>query len=422
MQWLAAMVAGMVLSWLVWRFWAWQLMEDLREMAEAVDRISRGDFEVRVRAKSWDDVSGLGERINRMAASLKERLGEIHEDKNRLEAILLHMVNGIILLNPRKRVVLFNPAAEEIFALPGREALGKYYLEVLRDYELEAKLEMVLREGATVLHELKLVFPEDKILESHLAPVRNEAGDVAGILMVIRDVTRARHLERMRTEFVANVSHELQTPLTAIKGYAETLLDGAMEDSATCRRFLGIIDEEAGRLTRLIDDLLDLSQIESGQMKPRRREVALGDLVRQVLARLEPGFRKKGVMVETDLPAGLPTVHVDPDQVGQVLLNLLDNGIKYTPPGGRITIGARDLGGEVEVSVTDTGIGIPEKDLPRIFERFYRVDKARSRASGGTGLGLAIVKHIVEAHGGRVGVKSTPGEGSRFYFTLPKLN
>jgi two-component system phosphate regulon sensor histidine kinase PhoR len=237
--------------------------------------------------------------------------------------------------------------------------------------------------------------------------------------LVFHDITEIKRLERVRKDFVANVSHELRTPLTSIKGYIEALLDGAKDDPKRCLEFLQVLQKHTDRLNNIISDLLTLSQIESGQYIWKRDHVKMTDVVERAMAVLKPLAQKKRHQISVEIPEGLPAVMGDGEKLAQVMINLLDNAIKYTPDGGRISIEAGLSSDKIQISVNDTGIGIPKKDLTRVFERFYRVDRARSRELGGTGLGLSIVKHIVEAHGGKVSVESEPGKGSRFTLSLP---
>jgi len=239
-------------------------------------------------------------------------------------------------------------------------------------------------------------------------------------VIVLHDITELRRLEQVRTEFVANVSHELRTPLTAIHGYVETLLGGALEEPENARKFLEVVHRQTGRLGRLINDLTDLSNIELGKVSLRLAPTSLDEVLDSVLAVIRPRAQAGGVAVGVEMPPGLPPVKADHDRLAQILINLADNAVKYTPGGGAVTIHASETGyGTVEVSVEDTGVGIPPSDLPRITERFYRVDKARSRELGGTGLGLAIVKHLVLAHGGELGIESELGRGTKVRFTIP---
>jgi two-component system phosphate regulon sensor histidine kinase PhoR len=238
-------------------------------------------------------------------------------------------------------------------------------------------------------------------------------------VLVLHEITELRRLERVRQDFVANVSHEFRTPLTAIQGFAETLLGGALEDPANRRRFVEIIREHAGRLARLTEDLLELSRIEAGELKLEFQPVSVQQLVGSCAETVGMKAKAKRLAVELMIPEGLPAVRGDPNRLQEVLQNLLDNAVQYTPPGGRVAASAAVTDGQIVITVADTGIGIPQAEQSRIFERFYRVDAARSREAGGTGLGLSIARHIVEAHGGRIWVESAVGEGSRFHFSIP---
>jgi two-component system phosphate regulon sensor histidine kinase PhoR len=260
--------------------------------------------------------------------------------------------------------------------------------------------------------------PVERTLQVHAVPLRLGPGET-GVAMVLHDITALRQLEQVRTEFVANVSHELRTPLTAIQGYLETLLGGAMEDPANARRFLEVVFRHTERLGRLLNDLTDLSNIELGRVSLQLGPVSLAEVVEGTLDIIRVKADAGGVRLEARLPAELPAVQADRDRLAQILINLVDNAVKYTPPGGEVAVEATAGEGLVEVAVRDTGVGIPPADLPRITERFYRVDRARSRELGGTGLGLAIVKHLVAAHGGALVIESRPGEGTRVRVTLP---
>jgi two-component system, OmpR family, phosphate regulon sensor histidine kinase PhoR len=303
---------------------------------------------------------------------------------------------------------------------PGRGE-GKPFLEVVRNADLHEIFRSSRTAGGVFRTELRLVHPAERILRVTAVPLRL-AGEEPGLVMVIDDITELRRLEQVRTEFIANVSHELRTPLTAIQGYLETLLGGALEEREHARRFVEIAFRHTERLGRLLNDLTDLSNIELGKVSLRLTATPLRPLVDSVLELVAAKARDGGVALSAEVSEHL-VVQADHDRLVQVLINLADNAVKYTPAGGHVTLAARaDLdGGEptVEISVTDTGIGIPAEDLPRLTERFYRVDKARSRELGGTGLGLAIVKHIVQAHGGRLEITSELGTGTVVRFWMP---
>lgn len=323
---------------------------------------------------------------------------------------------GVVLLGPDGRIQHANDEARRLLAIGGSDASGRTVLEATLSEDLSALVRTALATGATRSAEIRLLHADNRVVSAAVAPVPSDAAERPWAL-VIHDVTDLRRLEKIRRDFVANVSHELRTPLASIRAMAETLQDGAISDAAVADRFLETIINEAQRLTRISDDLLVLADAETHP--PQRGRFCLTDLIRELTDRMQPAAAQAGVTLRAEVPEGVE-VCAHADQIEQVLLNLIDNGIKYTPAGGAVEIGLTATPEEVTVSVLDTGIGIMREHQSRIFERFYRVDKARSRRSGGTGLGLSIVKHIVEAHGGRVAVESEYGRGSRFTFTLPQ--
>ncbi|HYG60331.1 MAG TPA: phosphate regulon sensor histidine kinase PhoR [Symbiobacteriaceae bacterium] len=390
----------------------------LAQTTEVVRRVAEGDFSRTLAAWAADsnELFHLEQGINATAAHLQARLIELAYEKSRLETILRTMTDGVLLLDSKKRIITINPAAQGMFGITEREAIGRDHLEITHHFDLEQLLTRVLRTGEPDMLEIKRARPEEQILEARLAPL----GDGQGVLIVLGDITRARKLEHMRTEFVSNVTHELRTPLTSIRGFAETLLEGALDDPDTARHFVGIIKRESEHLGQLIEDVLDLSRIESGKMRMNKEPVHLPTLAEETVGRFFPRAEKQGVDLRIDIPAALAPIAGDHARLAQVLINLVDNALKYTPAGGSVTVSAEELGTMVRIRVSDTGTGIPRANLPRLFERFYRVDKARSRATGGTGLGLSIVKHIVESHGGTIGVESDLGKGTTFTFTLPR--
>lgn len=400
-----------------------RMAEALSQTTEVVRRFAEGDFSRTLAAWAADNAEmfDLEQGINATALHLQERLIELGQEKSKLEAILANMAEGVLLIDTRKKIMLINPAAEAMFGVPAREAIGRDHLEVTHHFQLDEMLEKVLSSRTPQLVEIRRARPEEQVLEGRLALAGAGVKEPESVLLVLRDITRYRKLEQMRSEFVANVTHELRTPLTSIRGFAETLLDGgALEEPETARNFVSIIKKESEHLGRLIDDILDLSRIESGKLKMRRETVNLAHLAKDTVGRLANKARSLGVNLVIEVAPGVPEIPGDPDRIAQVLLNLVDNALKYTPHGGSVTVSAADSGPHVSVSVADTGVGMPKSDLPRIFERFYRVDKARTRTTGGTGLGLSIVKHIVDAHGGTIGVESELGQGTTFTFLLPK--
>ena len=328
------------------------------------------------------------------------------------------MLEGLLLLDRNRRIYLANRAFKNLFGLK-TELRGKTVMEALRVHELAALIERVEGDGQVFDYELKLPELSERWLQVNAAAIFNSTGEREGTILVFHDLTRLKQLERTREEFVANVSHELRTPLSLIKGYVETLLDGARNNPEVAERFLRIIERNAQRLDLLIQDLLTISALESGRVKLNLQLVALRPLVEKVLTDLKKPSGVKGVNLINELPDFM--VNGDASRLEQVLANLVDNAIKYGRAQGTVTVGGRKTGEDnIEIFVQDDGPGIPPESLDRIFERFYRVDKARSREQGGTGLGLSIVKHIIQSHGGTVWVKSEPGKGATFFFTLPQ--
>jgi two-component system phosphate regulon sensor histidine kinase PhoR len=397
------------------------IRKPLAEIGAVARRIAAGDWDAEVRHPTDDEIGELALAINVISGILKTKGRQLTESKGRLEAVLANMESGVALFDRSGRIDLVNPSAERILGVSKYEAVGRTYVETLKNYPLIRIIDEVQRSGKPQSGEITLIFPAERILEAHAAPVFGERQEPRGVVLVLHDISEIRRLERVRAEFVANVSHELKTPVTAVKGFAETLLEGALYNSRACEEFVSIIGEEAERLNRLINDLLSLSRIESREMKLQLEPLELGPEIKQIVDKIKPRFQKKELALSVTAPGHPVVALADRDRLEQVLLNLLENSLMYTPSGGRVEVGVQESEGMVVVSVSDTGIGIPPDDLPRIFERFYRVDRARSRKLGGTGLGLAIVKHIVDAHGGRVWVESEVGKGSTFYFTVKKV-
>jgi two-component system phosphate regulon sensor histidine kinase PhoR len=328
------------------------------------------------------------------------------------------MLEGLLLLDRNRRIYLANRAFKDLFGIQ-TELRGKTIMEALRMHELAEIVERVEGEGQMFDYELKLPDLSERWLQVNAAAISNSAGEREGTILVFHDLTRLKQLERTREEFVANVSHELRTPLSLIKGYVETLLDGAREDPEIAERFLKIIERNAHRLDLLIQDLLTISALEAGRVKLSLQLVELHPLVEKVLGDLKPPADARQVTLINEMPKLVATA--DANRLEQVLANLVDNAIKYGRVEGAVRVGGGSAAdGKIEVFVQDDGPGISAESLDRVFERFYRVDKARSREQGGTGLGLSIVKHIVQNHGGKVWVESEPGKGAKFFFTLPE--
>jgi len=356
----------------------------------------------------------------RRIEQLQARVVDLESQRDQAEIILETMGEAVCALNREGQVLWVNRSAERLLGVRQAEAAGKRLVELFRRPELEGLLTEAFERGESAVREVHAFGPRDQTIRLQAVPC-GAGTHGAALVVVAQDVTEMRRLEGLRREFVANVSHELKTPLTSIRGLAETLLNGALEDAANNRRFVGLIDEDAARLSRLIDDLLELSQIESKASPLRLQPVDVRALIDELAGRFRRQLEERQVTLTVAIPADAPRVQGDPDRLRQIFVNLLDNAIKFSQPGGRVSVTAAMAESGLAVSVQDTGAGIDSEHLPRIFERFYRVDKARSSELGGTGLGLAIVKHLAELHRGGVTVRSEPGAGSTFTVTLPAI-
>jgi two-component system, OmpR family, phosphate regulon sensor histidine kinase PhoR len=390
----------------------------VRGLKNFAARMAAGDFRPVHAAPAGDALEELARALNETAARLNASIGVLTDERNRSAAILGSMIEGVAVISGDEHILFSNRAFSRILGLDDvGEIEGRPLLEVARQSDLLSAIKLALSGQEQVTSEIAVGTVRPRSFAVTAAPV--QAASHKGAVLVLHEITDLRRLERVRQDFVANVSHEFRTPLTAIQGFAETLLGGALEDPVNRRRFVEIIREHATRLARLTEDLLKLSRIEAGQLKLEFRPVSVSQLVESCVETAQLKAVPKQLALQVRLPEGLPPVRGDANSLQEVLQNLLDNALQYTPAGGKIDVSASCSDGRVVVTVADTGIGIPQAEQERIFERFYRVDAARSREAGGTGLGLSIARHIMEAHGGRLWVESAVGEGSRFHFSVP---
>jgi len=385
--------------------------------------VAAGDFSTRLAPVRADELGGLETNLNVMNEQLRTSFLDMHEETERVQGILRAMVEAVVVISPTGEVMLINRRAKALFGLPtDATPHGEHLLDLCRDPALQELVRETTTTGAQPRRREIVLDEAGQCVTVSVSPL-GEVSAPSGFVLVFHDITELKRLETIRRDFVANVSHELRTPLTAIQGYAETLRSGALEDSTRAGQFLEVIERHSKRLGRLVDDLLVLSDLELGKTAFDQRPVALPDLVDDVIAMLSDKATRGTITLQSEVPDSLPLLRGDADRLQQVLINLTDNAIKYTPAGGRVTIAATPITRAsavwVEVTVRDTGVGIPAQDLPRLTERFYRVDKARSRELGGTGLGLAIVKHIVQAHGGTLDIESEPNRGTTVRFSIP---
>jgi len=380
-------------------------------------RVAEGDFRPIEADRTGDGLEALAVSLNATAARLDRTIRTLTEERNLSSAILGSMVEGVAVVNSSERLLFANTGFAEILGLDVPPQSGSALVEVVRQTELLEAVRAVVKGESRVETEIVTGTLRQHFFAATVASVR--AADTLGAVIVLHDITELRKLERVRRDFVANVSHEFKTPLTAIQGFAETLLGGAIDDPQNRLRFLEIILEHSRRLARLTDDLLKLSKMDADKLELEIRRLSVAQFVESCIETTQRTAAEKDLRVSVNLLQPLPDIAADRRRLAEVLQNLLDNAMQYTPAGGQIMVGASANGGEVTITVSDTGIGIPQADQSRIFERFYRVDVARSREVGGTGLGLSISKHLVEAHGGRIWVESEVGQGSQFHFTVP---
>lgn len=414
---IAFLVAAILSLWL-----AHSITTPLSDLTLAARQLDAGQPAAPLKTAAHDEIGSLASTLTDAADRLHAQIAALSEDRAQLLAVLTSMVEGVMVLDPRGYVLQINPALEHMFGIARTEARGRPAAELFRHQHLNELIDAALRSRAN--HDAEIVLPlTGRCLHIEASAAGGERDNEACVVLVFHDMTELRRLETIRKDFVANVSHELRTPLTSIKGYVEALLDGAKDDPAAQGNFLDIILNQSNRLTLILDDLLELSKIESGNVHFKREPIDLCPLIDRSIAMMKTLADKKRHRLVSSVDPALPPVEGDEERLVQVLTNLLDNAVKYTPVGGIITVGARlapaSADRMIDLSIADTGIGIPEPDRPRVFERFYRVDKARSRELGGTGLGLAIVKHLVEGLRGHVWVEASHPHGSRFVVRLP---
>ncbi len=412
----SAMILALVLGFLLTR----RFTRPLAAMTAAAESIAEGRYQPRLEVSSSDEMGQLARALERMSGQLEERMHKLARERNQLQAVLGSMLEGVVAVDREERVLHMNGVAGRLLGTSAPAAKGRRFWELVRIQEIGDTLTEVLKEAAERSREVRLPGSlRERIIEVHASPLKAPSGEVAGAVMVLFDVTELRHLELVRREFVANVSHELKTPLTAIRGFIETILDDPGSEAEIREKFLRRALAQSVRISALVNDLLVLSQVESEEQALDRHPLDLRDPVAGAARRLTSDMTGRTIAFETTLPEERVPLMGDEEALRQAVDNLLGNALKYTADEGEIRLSLEVDGDFAVISVADDGIGIDAVDQARIFERFYRVDKARSRALGGTGLGLSIVKHIAEAHGGSVDVTSAPGKGSTFRIRLP---
>jgi two-component system, OmpR family, phosphate regulon sensor histidine kinase PhoR len=388
------------------------IADPVQKITESLKKISTGQEGRTVRASTGDELAELIEAHNNMAVSLKRSFSNIYGNEKALSTILDNTADGIVVVDNNRRVVLINNSASTLFGVNRKDATGRHFIEVSMDHEILGMVNVCLAHG------------EPKYTEVQISPGKKSLGvkvkampDNSGCLILLQDLSELQRSRTTRRDFITNISHELRTPVTSIKVLAETLSQGAAKDESMFADYLKKIEQEADRLAHLIAEMSEMLKIEGGYSPVKKTVFPVIDLVQDVVTRFGPQASRSGLTLTIEIPEKLPSVNADRDKLEHVMMNLVQNSIKFTAAGGKITIAATEKAGTIQFSVTDTGTGIPSDDLSRIFERFYKVDRARS--GGGTGLGLAIARQIVETHGGRIWAESIEGKGSTFRFTIP---
>ncbi len=391
-----------------------RIARPIRRLTRAAERVAEGDLNTRLFLTTRDEVGQLAVAFNHMADQLHEKVTTLGGERSRLAAVLERMADGVLITDGGGHVQLINPAACRLLNITQENALGRSFAQVVRNYRLIELWQACCNEGKEQIAAVET----DRLglfLQAIVTPF-HEANS-SGYLVILQDLTQIRRLETIRRDFISNISHELRTPLAALKALVDTLRDGALEDPPAAERFLNRMETEVDALTQMVQELLELSRIESGRAPLRLARVPVADVVLPPIEHLRPQAERAGLTLTVTLPPDLPPLQADAERIQQVVTNLVHNAVKFTPSSGQVNVWAERSGNEIVIKVQDTGVGIPSDDLPRIFERFYKADRARS--GGGTGLGLAIARHIIQAHGGRIWVESVEGQGSTFYFSLP---
>jgi len=409
-----ALIITIILGYLV----AKSITEPINDVTKKAALMAKGDFNQIVDVKSDDELGKLAEMFNFLTGKLEITLGEISSEKSKMETILNYMADGLVAVNKNGRIIHANPKAMEMLDFSEEMILEKKYDELFEVLNSKLTLEYIMKHNETLIGSDAISINES-IYNVDYAPFKDENNEIGGIVLVIKDITRQQKLENMRREFVANVSHELKTPLTSIKSYTETLLDGMLEDREISESFLGVINSEADRMTRLVRDLLQLSNFDNKKTKWDMANNDLVKLINQIVIKLHITAKNKNQRLEFITKYDKLMACFDFDRIEQVLLNIISNAIKYTENNGEIEVYLEEKNNKALIKVIDNGMGIPEEDLPRIFERFYRVDKARSRELGGTGLGLSIAKEIIEAHNGSIEISSEVNKGTKVIIEIP---
>ncbi len=412
------MIIVSVVSLIIALFISYKLAQPIRALERFTEGLRQGEAQGGIILNTSDETKKLADNINYLVDELHNKIRLANEEKTKLMTALTSINEGVLILNNDEKIEFVSPSLANILAEQYGDVGGKTLMEAFRNVELHKAFQRFKQSRDTVASEITLGNIDPVIMRVSISEVHGYPGEEKDMI-VFHDVTRLKKLERIRTDFVANVTHEIRTPLTAVIGYLETLQTGALENTEDARRFIDIILKQAQRLNRLVEDLMTISKIELEEINFRFEDVILQDVIGSVLPLMEAKAEVKKIRIENQVQAQIPRVRGDRDRLCQVFVNLLDNALKFTPEGGRVTIDAEEKADGIVVSISDTGMGIPREEIQRLGERFYRVDKTRSRELGGTGLGLSIVKHLMLAHGGKMEIESQLGQGTKVILFFP---
>ncbi|MEE9911910.1 MAG: hypothetical protein K4571_09305 [Deltaproteobacteria bacterium] len=407
-----------IVSLVIALFISYKLAQPIRALERFTEKLRQGETRGSIILQTSDETRKLADNINFLVEELQSKIRLAQEERSKLMTALTSIKEGVLILNAEEKIEFVSPSLTAVLSGRTEDYLGKTLLEAFRNAELQKAFQRFKENRLNVSYEVTLGYADALIMSVSMSDVQEFPGGEK-VMVVFQDVTHLKKLERVRTDFVANVTHEIRTPLAAIIGYLDTLQAGALDHPDDAKRFIGIMLNQAQRLNRLVEDLMTISKIELGEVILHFEDVSLPEAADNVISLLAVKASDKGIKVQNSLPQGLPQIKADRDRLSQIFVNVLDNAVKFTPPGGRITIDAEEKAGSMAVRITDTGTGIPREDLQRLGERFYRGDKARSRDLGGTGLGLSIVKHLMLAHGGKMEIESQPGKGTRVSLFFP---
>lgn len=416
---LAIFILGSILiTFLFIQYWSNKITAPIDQIKSIANDLSKQNYAVRYSPGSYQEIDDLGHSINILARNLKDQMTEIKEAEAKLRELVNHLVIGVVVVENNQQITMANPVVNQLLGNDLTSKQGQHFQDVFHHSELNTLVEQAFESQQAQNKEIKLYYPIEKELDVHVVPIFDVAEDPLNFIVLLYDITEIKKLEKVRADFVANVSHELRTPITALKGFSETLLDGALHDEDVLVDFLKIINKEAGRLNVMVNDLLHLSKLEGKQAHRKKEIVNVKQTVKEVFYMLNQKIKVKDITVVIDVKEDLQLT-INPDEFKQIIINLLSNAVLYTPEEGKIILRAERSDENLQLSIKDTGIGIPQNQIDRIFERFYRVDKGRSRNLGGTGLGLSIVKWIVDNHNGQIKVNSVLGKGTCFTIELP---